>query len=56
MVEEERRRREQKANEKQRTRTKRRMKAFGSAIVGGVFGVLFTAFRNTKKQSIKKKR
>ena len=34
-----------------------RMKAFGSAgIVGGVFGVLFTALRHKKQSSIKKKR
>ena len=57
-VEEERRReREQKETEerrKQRMIKRRRMRTFGSAIVGGVFGVLFTALR--KKQSIKKKR
>jgi hypothetical protein len=57
-VEEERRReREQKETEerrKQRMIKRRRMRTFGSAIVGGVFGVLFTALR--KKQSIRKKR
>ena len=59
LEEERRREREQKENEerrKQRVVKRRRIKQFGSAIVGGVFGVLFTALRNIKKQSIKKKR
>ena len=58
LEEERRREREQKETEerrKQRMLKRRRIKQFGSAIVGGVFGVLFTALRN-KKQSIKKKR
>ena len=57
LEEERRREREQKETEerrKQSTLKRRRIKQFGSAIVGGVFGVLFTALR--KKQSIKKKR
>ena len=58
LEEERRREREQKETEerrKQRMFKRRRMRTFRSAIVGGVFGVLFTAFRN-KKQSNAKKR
>jgi hypothetical protein len=59
LEEERRREREQKETEERRKQStlkrRRRIKQFGSAIVGGVFGVLFTALRN-KKQSIKKKR